>query len=122
MGMTCFWDNLHQVGLKWKDWKTNNSKVFGRNTTKGPKWDSKIEYDHPCPYSTTIIPFRIIACVHLVILFFMYLHVTDQRGSLINSVQYSAYSIKFLIKMMKTTILQRNFGSYSKTIFQYGIY
>jgi len=78
MGTTCFWDNLHQVGLKSKDWKTNNSKVLGRNKTKGPKWDSKIEYDHPCPYSTTIIPFRIIACMHLVILFFMYLHVTDQ--------------------------------------------
>lgn len=64
-------------------------------------------YGHPCLYST-IMSFRIIACMHLVILFFMQLHVTDQRGSLINSVQFSAYLSKFIIKMMKTKYYNGN--------------
>jgi len=44
-------DNLHQVRSISKDWKANNSKVFGSRKTKGPKEHSK---KIGCGFSTNL--------------------------------------------------------------------
>ena len=36
-----FWNNLHQVRSKSKNWKVKQNKMLGSNKTKGPKQDSE---------------------------------------------------------------------------------
>jgi hypothetical protein len=50
--MTSFWNNLHQVKSKSKDWKVKN---FGNNKTKGPKQDNQNRLRPTMPEGVLII-------------------------------------------------------------------
>jgi hypothetical protein len=46
---TRFWNNLHEVRSKSKDWKVKKFKVFGTIKAKGPKQDSQNKLWSPLP-------------------------------------------------------------------------
>jgi hypothetical protein len=44
--MVSFWNNLHQVGSKSKDWKVNKLKIFGARKPKDLNRIAKFRYGH----------------------------------------------------------------------------